>query len=519
MIRKLLSFFLLAGAVYAQTPVITSIQNPASNILPGLPNFGIAQGQIFVLYGSNMGPTTIAQPTALPLTNTLGGTSVAIKAGGIVFNAPIIYSLNSQIAAVMPSLVTVGSATVTVTYNNVPSSAFNTQIVSSNFGISTANQTGTGPAVITTAAYALITPTSPAAPGSTYTMWGTGLGAANSDNNIATNGDLGTSIQVFVGGVAAAVTYRGRSAGPGLDQINFTIPAGVSGCRVSLMVVTNGTTVSNAPTIPVAPGGSSCSDANVFGGVVQAAGSALTSKGTFALGVVDLDGNKLQAQGYFLRFNAAQWTSFENIIGGISLGSCVTTVTTGPGSGLSIPDSTQLDAGAALTLTPPTGSNISMPSVLTGIYLANITSVASGAYKVTGPGGKDIGAFSASFNGPNPAFAWTNQNLISVTRSKGLTITWTGGDANSYVDITGGAVGVPVNEVPSNVSANFECQAPASAGTFTVPPSVLLSLPATVGTLAVDLNVNVQSMTVPNADASLILVNAASIQGQSVSFQ
>src|SRR4051812_1455391 len=102
-INRILPAFLFAATVYA-APVITSIQNPASNILPGLPNFGIAQGQIFVLYGTGMGPTTLAQATALPLGTTLGNTTVKLTPpGGTAVNAPILYVLDKQIAAVMPS--------------------------------------------------------------------------------------------------------------------------------------------------------------------------------------------------------------------------------------------------------------------------------------------------------------------------------------------------------------------------------------------------------------------------------
>ena len=246
-LRLLFPAFLFAASLYAQTPTITSIQNPASNILTGLPNFGIAQGSIFVLYGANLGPTTLAQPTALPWPNLLAGTSIKVTGLGssTVYNAPLIYTLNSRVAAVMPSAVPLGlGATVQVTYNGVAGNVFTTRVTDSNFGISTVDTTGTGTAVLTDGNYNVITKTNSAIPGATYAMWGTGLGAANSDNNIATNGDLGTPIQVFVGGVQANVIYRGRSAAPGLDQINFTIPQGVTGCYVSLVVQTNTTTPS-----------------------------------------------------------------------------------------------------------------------------------------------------------------------------------------------------------------------------------------------------------------------------------
>lgn len=532
-IRRLFPMFLLAAGLYAQTPAITSIQNPASNILPGLPNFGIAQGSIFVLYGTNIGPTTLAQAPALPLGTTLANTSVKITPpGGAAVLAPIVYVLNTQIAAVMPSSIplTVNNvfATMQVTYNGVAGNVFSVRVVDSNFGISTADQTGTGRAVITDASFNVITQANSAKNGSTYTMWGTGLGAANSDVNTATNGDLLTPLQVFVGGVEANVTYRGRSFGPGLDQINFTIPAGVSGCYVSLTVQTNTaiTRVSNAPTIPIAANGGNCSDVNSFPPAIV---NAALAKGNLTVGGFLLDNQKKQAKGFFLRFSPAQWAGAGNLFGIISPGSCITTVQTGSGGGNGgVPSSTGLDAGTSLTLTPPSGSAISMPLVQAGVYFGNLTSLPSGTYTATNnSGGKDISAFSISLNGP-PPFAWTNANISTVTRSQGLKITWAGGDANSFVDINGSAGGNPVivngQPVPTNVNATFECQVPSLAGSFTVPPSILLAIPGVAagtgsnGSVQINLQTYPQQLTIPGTDYGFAIMNTATITAN-VAFQ
>jgi hypothetical protein len=75
-----------------------------------------------------------------------------------------------------------------------------------------------------------------------------------------------------------------------------------------------------------------------------------------------------------------------------------------------------------------------------------------------------------------------------------------------------------VNGQPSNVSASFECQVPASAGSFTIPASIMMALPAAGGNLSVNLNLNVQSFTAPNADTGIILLNLASVSGPKVTF-
>jgi hypothetical protein len=60
-----------------------------------------------------------------------------------------------------------------------------------------------------------------------------------------------------------------------------------------------------------------------------------------------------------------------------------------------------------------------------------------------------------------------------VTRSSGLTIAWTGGASNAYVQITMNAV----TDSTNTNGANVICNVAANAGTFTIPPYALLTLP------------------------------------------
>jgi hypothetical protein len=65
-----------------------------------------------------------------------------------------------------------------------------------------------------------------------------------------------------------------------------------------------------------------------------------------------------------------------------------------------------------------------------------------------------------------------------VARANGMTFNWTGGDPNGVVFI--GGRGVIFTAPGSNTifaGASFQCSAPASAGTFQIPPAVLLTLP------------------------------------------
>jgi uncharacterized protein (TIGR03437 family) len=500
---------LMATALSAQ--IITSVQNPASNVLVGLPNYGIAQGSIFVLYGSNLGPTTISQAPVLPLGVTLSGTSVSIVAGGTTYSAFMIYTLNSQVAAVMPSNVPVGPATVQVTYNNLTGAAFATTIVATNFGISTVNQTGTGPAVVTyinsSNAYSVINSQDSAKPGSIYTIWGTGLGAANSDSNIATNGDLGTPIQVWVGGLKANVTYRGRSGYPGLDQVNFAIPLGLSGCNISLVVQTT-SLVSNAATIPVAPNGGACSDPN---NPLIATINAALAKGSVSIAALGLSqtsqvlGTPLAGLGIqttagatasFSRYTPAQY-ALMNPFGSPSFGSCAVSISaTTAGSAVLRPSiATGLDAGSTIAVGQPSGSAYYLPPAAKGSYSGALPAFTPGTYWFSGSGGVDVGIFSVILPVSSPLI-WTNQTAISgspIVRSQSATITWTGGDPNSYAVIIGSSA--QVSDVTTTVQ--FLCTAPVSAGQFTIPSSVLLSLPASTITSGISNGV----LTVGNTTA------------------
>lgn len=535
---------LSASGLLAQNPAPASVLNPASNILPGLPNFGIAQGSVFVVYGAAMGPSTIAVAPSLPLQTSLAGTSIQVTVAGTTVNAPMLYTLKSQLAGVLPSNTPVGTGTLTVSYNGATGSTPIT-VVKSNFGISTVNQTGTGPGVITFADYSLVTGTKSAKPGDTLIIWGTGLGPiTGSDAAVPTGGDLGTPITVYIGGVQANVTYRGRSGEPGLDQINVVVPAGLSGCYVAVAVQT-GSTVSNTTTTAISANGGTCSDPN--GLQLSTLQGALGSKGTASIGVVELIQESLsfsispsappttttigEGAAVFEKYTGLQLTSNGSPLSQPSIGSCTLssfsqslTNTTPPSTGPTVV-ATGLDAGSAIVVNPPSGSPVNLTpttAIGKGYYGGSISSLPSGAYKFSnGSGGADVGAFSTTLNLPG-ALTWSNQAGVTsapIDRTQPLTLTWTGGDSTSSAFIEGLSVAVNGN---TEVGAFFVCTGPISAGKFTVSPSVLLSLPPSgsqVGTslLLVGATSNPQAFSAPGLDAGFVL--ATSIAGGSVTFK
>ena len=95
------AFLLAAGLAHAQpAPVITGGPvNAASYVLAGLPNAGIAQGSMFILFGTNMGPGQQANAFTFPLPTTLAGTSIRVAVGSTTVDAIMLYSLFQQVAA------------------------------------------------------------------------------------------------------------------------------------------------------------------------------------------------------------------------------------------------------------------------------------------------------------------------------------------------------------------------------------------------------------------------------------
>lgn len=515
-IALLLSGACLVTNAAAQAPAPNSVQNPGSNFLPGLPGYGSAQGSIIVVYGSNMSGTSLVQATTLPLQTTLNNTSIAVTVGSTTVNLFMVYTLNTQIAAVLPSNTPVGNGTLKVTYNG-QSGSTPIVVVANALGILTANETGTGPAVATHVNNQLITSTNAAQGSEEIQIYATGAGAlpvGASDASAPGGVTFSTAnLAIYVGGAKldpSAIKYYGRNpSDPGLDQINLILPANITGCTVSL-VIQNGAgasaTVSNTVTVAVTNSGNTCSDTNGLSSTEFASIlAAINGKGTVSIGSVDLvqstttisvpllkphiAGTTTSANGsaVFQKYTGLQFTESGSALV-TSIGSCTVAIenVSGTGNPTSPVTATGLDAGPQIGVLQPSGSTINLTpisSIGKGYYASpstgGFTSIAPGKYQITGSGGADVGAFTASLTVP-PALTWTNETTIAaspVVRGNPLTLTWTGGDPTSFAYI----IGASVNPTASNgeIGATFYCVAPIGPGSFTIPGAVTLSLPAT----------------------------------------
>jgi len=498
---------------------IGSVVNAGSRIASTSQFFGIAQGALFAITGKGLGPDQLQQASfPLPTTDGLAGVTVQASVGGATLDCIMVYVSATEVGAILPSMTPIGTGTVTVNNGGLTASKPIT-VVAAAFGIFTTTQggyVGQAQAFNVSAADGSTAPNSisqSVQPGQDVLINGTGLGAITSDETQSGVTDVpAATIQVYVGVKPATVVSAGRGlccdgldpsfpAPQGIaawDVIRFTIPDGVTGCFIPV-VVQIGNLVSNLATLSIDPSGAACTlipstlpaaitqqlagKPNVtFGSVslggeigmgVAANGAINTTKRdtrSASFGGENVPASMITAEAIF-PVNVCTINSFPDPNGNIIHNGTVVAVPA-PIAGVT------LNAGPTLTVKGPSGTRtitgITVGALIDykGVNFGNTTAgnfYDPGHYTVTnGTGGKDVGAFTASIDVPSTPFVWTN--IPSVTapldRSKDLTINWTGGIPNTQVTVVGG----------SGTTA-FLCAASVSAGQLTVPSYVLLNLP------------------------------------------
>ena len=495
-------------------PKLAAAVNAASYLTPGLPNAGIAQGSIFVIYGSGLGPAELAQAQRLPLDVEMSGTSVRIDAAGNQYQTPLLYTSDTAVSGIFPSAVPEGQAVITVTYNGNNSAGYSAQVRKAAFGIFTQNQAGLGPAILQTWNAGVITLNGIHAvslPGQVGILWGTGLGGINgSDADVPPAGDLPAEVEVLVGGQSANVLYHGRSPTyPGLDQINFEVPAGLIGCYVPIAVRADGV-MSNFASMTIGTGGTICGDNVSFRGRLF---SGLTGA-TVSIGTVDMTHQEYsspngppifwseQASGRFFEVDWNYINFLPNLSGYEVLpGTCnvvwnrwntpeemgdiypalnLPTNPMWPGDYLKVNATastkqfTQINPGeyeAQLGgMTEPGG--VAVPRFMNaGTYTLD---------NLEPPPPPDAGAavavsydIHASLTIPGE-IQWTNKAALSeVDRSQDLTFEWSGGlDASEYVLVGGSSA-----DADLQTRVTFMCAVTPSAGKLTVPSWMVQILP------------------------------------------
>jgi uncharacterized protein (TIGR03437 family) len=484
----------------APTIAASGIKNNASYVNPAFPNGSIAQGSLFAIFGSGLGPDQIQYASNFPIPTNLSGTTVNVTVNGTTLPCPIIFTLASQVAAILPSTTPLGTGTVVVSYNGTAGSAAPITVVAHSLGLFSVNQQGTGPGIVQDGSGKQNGTSNAFAPGQTVVFWGTGLGPiSGSDAAQPTQTNMqgaGITVTATVGGKPATVVYAGRSLDAADDQINVQLPAGVTGCYIPVYFTVAGssgpTVTSNIVSISIAASGTTCTDASAPQGLLNGTGYKAGSLGlsrfvtNLSFGGQTVASTTDGGSGSFFSYTPAYLTSAGNFAYyDVTVGTCtVTQLITATGGTTNLP--TGLDAGPVINITGPNGvKQMTKTGTMPGIYSASLGTSTSipgvpstplyldpGTYTLdNGSGGADVGPFKLTITVP-PTFNWTNQTITTVDRTQPLTITWTGGDPNSLVFVGGSSM------VSNSVFASFVCYGKDSDLSLTVPPAILSLLPA-----------------------------------------
>lgn len=232
------------GELAADAPQVTAVADAAA-FTPD----SIAPGSLISVFGSNLAPLTAAA-TSIPLPISIADVSVMIN--GV--SAPILFISPGQINVQMPYEVAAGSASLIVRVHGTASSAtsFSLKVAAPSLFMD-----ANGQAAAINADSSSNTPQSPAAPGSSISLFFTGQGPisdAIEDGDAPKPGSIVSataSVSATIGGKTAEVQFAGLAPGfPGVAQINLKIPAIAPG--VYPVVVTIGGVASNAAQLAVA---------------------------------------------------------------------------------------------------------------------------------------------------------------------------------------------------------------------------------------------------------------------------
>lgn len=507
---RLTLLFLLAPVALAQ-PRVTGLQNNYSYLLPNTPNYGIAQGSIFVLYGQGLAaPGVNSQGFNPTLARTLGGTTLRVRSGNTTLDAIPYYVSPNQIAAILPSALPPGAATLTVIYNGATSPDFPFTIAQSAFGILTLGGNGLGNAAVFDTDYNYITPIRPARPGQTLIFWGTGQGPdPNDETRLIPNPQNLSNLpfEFYIANKPARVIYHGRSTYPGLDQIIVEVPAGVTGCYASAYAKT-GNLISNFVSLPVSENGGPCAD--WFSNATEVQSQLGTGKtelnmswlylakfktytpaiGATPASLVTQDAATAQFTRY-TPFDASNWGS----VGGFSNPGCIVTVFNGT-TPFSAPKLLDLEAGEPVTLTLPEGAtrnlvrqgvsnhsltaSDSIPGQNQGLFIQSF----GGPFRFRAPGStipnRAVGPIDATIT-VNDFLIWNEQTTIrAVPRNQPLTLTWRGTNQpilrGGFIIIQGGSFSLNAAGTGPAAYTAFGCTIASEAGTFTIPRDILASM-------------------------------------------
>lgn len=399
------------------------------------------------------------------------------------------------ITFVVPAAMPLGGAELLYQIAGQPTQWTTVNVVQSSFAFFSI--ASGGPAIAQTVAsngstgnVGLATPTQP---GQTLLLTGSGLGN-------------GSTVSATIGGVTTPVTYAGpHPTLAGYDEILLQIPtAAPDGCYVPVAVTYNQTTVTT--TISKTSDGSPCkhpwqlslSDMKKLdGGDTLADGviglstqlSVVTSSAGSRTESASMNLGQITAGGIAAYFTPAAAPSGASCTAPTLVG--VPSLVEGAFF-VSSPSPRVPDIGTSVTLQTPTTAITLARMDGNSYYSASLPPptdgpigdlpppiIAGGKWMFQSSGGTDLAASSFGFTLPAP-IQLAGGAPISVSRNRDQTITWNGAAFDA---------GATVNIVLSGSTAIVSCTAPASAGTVTIPASLLSGYTEnTIGTLTINLS-------------------------------
>jgi uncharacterized protein (TIGR03437 family) len=514
-------------------PSVTAVLNAAGYQQPPAGDPAIAQGSIFVVFGTSLGGADLVQSSGFPLPASIpatGGTSVAVASGNRTVAAYIVYASATQVAAILPSETPVGPAAVTVTYQGQASPPAHIQVVRSAPGVFTRNAKGTGPAVaqvaFSSADVRLNQLTTPAAPASVVVLYGTGFGGIAGNDSVPPGAvQTGGNVKATIGGKAATVLYAGRAPGfPGLDQVNLQLAPDLAlGCYTPGVVSVDDIPGNQFVLSTAAAGSRACT--HPFGldataeAKVDAGGSVNVAAFTMARATIE----KVSGEGLAGRF--AAWNGDQLFDGYAALLRDLRVVAyPAPADGCVVydelvasttatlfPDSIVNLGGRELQAAPSLTLNGYIPGQLTGSPTSLTQSISRavgngsgyqwtktlvgpstpailgyGTWSLQGDAGPDVKAFSASV-GMSDLLTWTGMTGFNAPARSGVTVTWSGGicaepscpknPSTPYVNIFGNSSVYNAADPSKNRGKSFVCAVQGAATIYTIPQEVTTALP------------------------------------------
>jgi uncharacterized protein (TIGR03437 family) len=475
----LICFLSFVCRLAAQPPAIgqNGVVNQASQIAPALAGGALARGARIEIRG-------------VRLVSQDGKAVVMMGEGGSYIPLAVLSASAKVIAARIPPDAPLGAATVSVNTSGGTSAPFAVEIAASNPGLYSRNGQGWGLGrlnnVDAEGKRSENSNGNAARPGQRVILGATGMGSA-------------TSIRVFVGGRSSLAAVR-QTERPGEEELVFAIPRNApAGCNVPTYVLAGPKRASNVVTVAIDPKGA-CEDRfisahvparlllAVFSRTImksdQLAGESAPGESIYDEAVVSFAKVGLDARPSPLLLAPPPGTC-------ISYSGSFQTSTMLPDSPtaalFSEVGATGLDAGPALTIArqSATRSIPGNPSA-SGFFRTRLGGrnvsfgpralapfLDPGEYRLTVPGGHDIGAFSAQFTGPSP-LEWTNRDRIeAVDRTRELSLEWRGAATDRLVIV----LATNVDQV-STATGTVVCTALASVGRLTIGPELLANLPA-----------------------------------------